>query len=299
MSKQKQDLSASIHQRLLNEARRSGRVFNELLQYYAMERLLYRLSISDHSELFTLKGALIFNAWGLTGLRPTRDIDLLGHTPNGIEHIEKIFRDICNVKAAPDGLEFEADTIEAERIKEDAEYEGIRIQMQARLGKAHFPVQVDIGFADVITPRPERLEYPVILDLPAPHLYGYPRATVIAEKFQAMTVLGMANSRMKDFHDLWVLVTHSEFDGEVIQTAMERTFQNRGTQLPTESHIVFSGEFTENKSVQWRAFRKKIRAENTVALGQIITALREFFIPVLDASQQGTRIRKKWKNGWR
>lgn len=299
MSSTNQDLSASIHQRLLNEARRSGRVFNELLQYYAMERLLYRLSISEHAELFILKGALIFTAWGLAGLRPTRDIDLLGHTPNAIENIVKIFRDICNVKAAPDGLEFDADTIKGDRIKEDAEYEGIRIQMKARLGKAHFPIQIDIGFADVVTPDPKRLDYPVILDLPAPRLFGYPPETVIAEKFQAMTVLGMANSRMKDFHDLWVLVTNFELDGEVIQTAVERTFQNRSTHLPTERHIVFSDDFAENKSAQWSAFRKKIRTEDTVSLQQVLAAIREFFIPVLNASRQGTRFRKKWKNGWR
>ena len=250
MRAEKRNLPASIHQRLLNKARQSGRAFNELLQYYAIERLLYRLSISEYSELFTLKGALMFNAWGLTNLRPTRDIDLLGHTQNMVDSVLKIFQDLSKLETEPDGLEFDPVHIQGERIKEDADYEGIRITMTARLGKTRLPIQIDIGFADVITPAPESLDYPTILDLPAPHLYGYPPETVIAEKFQAMIVLGMANSRMKDFYDIWMLITNFEFESSVIQNAIERTFQNRGTELPTEKHIVFSDEFAENKADQ-------------------------------------------------
>jgi len=196
---EKHDLPASVHQRLLNKSHQTGQAFNELIQYYAIERLLYRLSISEYAELFTLKGALMFNAWGLANLRSTRDIDLLGHTRNTLQHVVKIFQAICRSEVDPDGLEFDSGDIQGEHIKEAAEYEGIRITIMARLGKSRLPVQIDIGFADVVTPEPEMLEYPVILDFPAPHLYGYPPETVVAEKFQAMTVLGMANSRMKDF----------------------------------------------------------------------------------------------------
>jgi predicted nucleotidyltransferase component of viral defense system len=299
MSTERKNLPASIHQRLLNKARQSGRAFNELLQYYAIERLLYRLSISEYSELFTLKGALMFNAWGLTNLRPTRDIDLLGHTQNTVDAVLKIFQDLSKLEAEPDGLEFDPVHIQSERIKEDADYEGIRITMIARLGKTRLTIQIDIGFADVVTPAPERLDYPTILDFPAPHLYGYPPETVIAEKFQAMTVLGMANSRMKDFYDIWMLIANFEFDGMVIQAAIERTFQNRSTELPTEMHIVFSDEFAENKRDQWNAFSRKLREENTVAIHQIVVLMRDFFFPVLHASQQGTVFKKKWKNKWR
>jgi predicted nucleotidyltransferase component of viral defense system len=299
MSTERKNLPASIHQRLLNKAHESGRAFNELLQYYAIERLLYRLSISEYSELFTLKGALMFNAWGLTNVRPTRDIDLLGHTQNTVDAVLKIFQDLSKLEAEPDGLEFDPVHIQSERIKEDADYEGIRITMTARLGKTRLTIQIDIGFADVITPAPERLDYPTILDFPAPHLYGYPPETVIAEKFQAMTVLGMANSRMKDFYDIWMLITNFEFDGMVIQTAIERTFQNRSTELPTEKHIVFSDEFAENKRDQWNAFSRKLRDENAVAISQIIASMRDFFFPVLHASQQGTALQKKWKSKWR
>jgi predicted nucleotidyltransferase component of viral defense system len=298
MSTEKKNLPESIHQRLLNKAHQSGRAFNELLQYYAIERLLYRLSISEYSELFTLKGALMFNAWGLTNLRPTRDIDLLGHTQNTVDSVLKIFRDVSKLETEPDGLEFDLLHIQGGKIKEEAEYEGIRITMPARLGKTRLTIQIDIGFADVITPAPERLDYPTILDFPVPRLYGYPAETVIAEKFQAMTVLGMANSRMKDFYDIWMLITNFEFDGRVIQTAIERTFQNRSTELPTEKHIVFSDEFAENKRDQWSAFSKKVRDENAVAISQIIASMRDFFFPILHASQQGIVLKKKWKSKW-
>jgi hypothetical protein len=298
MNVEKKNLLASIHQRLLNKARQSGRAFNELIQYYAIERFLYRLSISEYSELFTLKGALMFNVWGFTNMRPTRDIDLLGHTRNTVDSVSRIFRDVSKLASEPDGLEFDPDHIQGEIIKEDAEYEGIRITMPAQLGRTRLNIQIDIGFADVITPAPEKLEYPTILDLPAPSLFGYPAETVIAEKFQAMTVLGMVNSRMKDFYDIWMLITNLEFDGIVIQTAIERTFQNRGTELPTETHIIFSDEFVENKMAQWNAFSRKIRDEIAVAIDQIVSIMRDFFFPVLHASQQGTIFKKKWKGGW-
>ena len=299
MSTERKNLPASIHQRLLNKARQSGRAFNELLQYYAIERLLYRLSISEYSELFTLKGALMFNAWGLTSPRPTRDIDLLGHTQNTVDAVLKIFQDLSKLEAEPDGLEFDPVHIQSERIKEDADYEGIRIIMPARLGKTRLTIQIDLGFADVITPAPERLDYPTILDFPVPHLYGYPPETVIAEKFQAMTVLGMANSRMKDFYDIWMLIANFEFDGRVIQAAIERTFQNRSTELPDERHTVFSDEFAENKRDQWNAFSRKLRDENAVAISQIIAIMRDFFFPVLHTSQQEIAFKKQWKAKWR
>jgi hypothetical protein len=298
VSAEKRNLPASIHQRLLNKAHESGRALNELLQYYAIERVLYRLSISEYSALFTLKGALMFNAWGFSNLRPTRDIDLLGHTQNTVDSALKIFRNITKLDAEPDGLEFDSDHIRGERIKEDAEYEGIRIIIPAQLGKTRLNIQIDIGFADVITPAPERLDYPTILDFPAPQLLGYPPETVIAEKFQAMIVLGMANSRMKDFFDIWMLVTNFEFDGMLLQSAIQRTFKNRDTDLPTEKHIIFTDEFADNKTTSWNAFSRNIRENNAVTTNQVITVLREFFFPILHASQQGIMLKKKWRGKW-
>ncbi len=299
MNETKHNLPASIHRRLLNRARETGQTFNELLQYYAIERLLYRLSISDHADKFILKGALMFNAWGLTNYRPTRDIDLLGYTQNAIEHVVGIFQDVCKLEVEPDGLQFDARRIRGERIKEEAEYEGIRLNLLARLGKSQLSIQVDIAFADVITPGPASLEYPTILDFSAPRLYGYPPETILAEKFQAMTTLGMANSRMKDFYDVWMLVTNFQFEGEVVQRALARTFENRNTELPAETHVIFSEEFAENKKEQWSAFVKKIDEEDDIEIDQVIGMIREFFLPVVHASQQGKSFKKKWNRKWK
>lgn len=299
MSADKQNLPASVHQRLLNKAHETGQAFNELIQYYALERFLYRLSVSEYAEQFTLKGALMFNAWGLANMRPTRDIDLLGHAPNQIEQIVNIFRKVCKLDVERDGLEYNANEIQGEHIKEDAEYEGIRISLTARLGNTRLPIQIDIGFADVITPEPKRVDYPTILDFPAPHLNGYPPETVVAEKFQAMTVLGMANSRMKDFHDIWTLANHFKFDGATLQRAIERTFQNRNTELPDESHVIFSDEFANQKTEQWISFGRKIRGEQSIEMTQVVQFLREFLLPVVNSSRQGITFGKKWNGIWR
>jgi predicted nucleotidyltransferase component of viral defense system len=299
MSETKRNLPASIHRRLLNKAHETGQAFNELLQYYAIERLLYRLSISEHADKFVLKGALMFNAWGLTNFRPTRDIDLLGYTQNGIEHVVSIFQDVCKLNTEPDGLEFDAKHVQGERIKEEAEYEGIRIDITARLGKSWLPIQIDIGFADVVTPAPASLEYPTILNLAAPRLYGYPPETILAEKFQAMTVLGMANSRMKDFYDIWMLITKFEFSGTIVQRALQRTFENRSTELPSAAHVIFSDEFVETKRGQWRAFLGKIGEKETTELEQVLVAIHDFFLPIVRASQQGKSFKKRWKKKWK
>jgi len=298
MNVEKRNLPASVHQRLLNKSYETGRSFNELLQYYGIERFLYRLSVSEHADKFILKGALMFNVWGMADLRPTRDIDLLGHTSNVIESVAKIFRDICNLQTESDGLEFE-DSVQSEYIKEDADYAGIRITVIAHLGKARFPIQVDVGFADVITPAPEQLTYPTLLGHPAPLLYGYPRETTLAEKVQAMTVLEMANSRVKDFYDVWQLIERFEFDGKILQEALEKTFQNRNTDLPQSDHVIFSDNFGESKTTQWNAFIRKLKIEYAMELKDILEVIKRFLRPLLDASQQGARFDKKWNNGWK
>jgi len=297
MNAEKRNLPASVHQRLLNKSHESGRSFNELLQYYGIERLLYRLSISEHADNFILKGALMFNVWGMTDLRPTRDIDLLGQTSNVIESVAEIFRNICRLQTESDGLEFDA-SVQSEYIKEDADYAGIRITVIAHLGNARFPIQVDIGFADVITPAPEQMTYPTLLGHSAPFLYGYPRETTLAEKVQAMTVLEMANSRMKDFYDVWQLIKQFEFDGRILQEALEKTFQNRNTTLPQKDHIIFSDVFWESKTSQWNAFIRKLKIENAMELKDILEEIKRFLLPMLDASQQGVPFDREWQNGW-
>jgi predicted nucleotidyltransferase component of viral defense system len=176
-----------------------------VLQYYVIERFLYRLSQSRYRHKFLLKGALIFLAWGMTQYRPTRDIDLLGYTSNDIGKLVGIIQEICSLPVPEDGLIFEPQSVQGERITEDADYEGVRVRFQAHVGSSRLHLQIDVGFADVVSPEPQSLNYPTLLSMPAPELRGYPPESVVAEKLQAMVFLGTINSRMKDFYDLWML----------------------------------------------------------------------------------------------
>ena len=208
------NIGASVRQRLLNKARETGRPFSELLQYFAMERFLYRLSKSEYADKFVLKGALMLTAWNAPLLRPTMDIDLLGRIGNDIGAMAAIVREICAGRVEPDdGLVFDAATVQGERIAEAAEYEGVRIRFRATLDAARIQMQLDIGFGDIVVPAAVPTIYPTILDLPAPHLLAYSRETAIAEKFEAMVKLGELNSRMKDFFDIWLLSRSFDFDG--------------------------------------------------------------------------------------
>ena len=188
------DVGASVRQRLRNQSRAQGRPFQELLQYFAMERFLYRLAQSSFVDRFILKGALLLTAWRAPVSRPTIDIDIAGRTSNELDHITELVGTVCDVVAEPDGIEFNRASIEATRIIEDADYEGVRVKFHAVLAKARIPMQIDIGFGDVVVPGPTKIEYPTLLDFPAPVLQAYPRETVIAEKLEAMTKLGLATS---------------------------------------------------------------------------------------------------------
>lgn len=245
---------ASIHDRLLNQARLLGKPFNELLQYYAIERFLYRLSRSRHASKFILKGALLFRIWGLSSSRSTRDIDLLGFTSNEVGNLVAIIQEICKQEVEQDGIFFDAETVTGERINEDAEYEGVRLRLSGLLGKARIHLQIDIGFSDIVTPVPGFRTYPVILSMSAPELQSYPPETVIAEKLQAMVFLGTVNSRMKDFYDLWFLASRFEFKGEVLQEAISATFEHRNIDIPSREPVAFSEQFAREKQSQWSAF---------------------------------------------
>jgi hypothetical protein len=203
-------MGASVRQRLLNHAKANGRPFAEVLQYYAMERFLYRLSMSPHVEAFTLKGALLLTAWQAPISRPTMDIDLLGRTDNAVEAIVALMREISQAEVTDDGIVFDSSSFAGEVIREDADYAGVRTTFVGRVDSARVHMQIDIGFGDVMTPGPETLTYPTILDFPAPTLSGYSRETVVAEKLQAVVQLRMLNTRMKDYFDLWLLTSQPE-----------------------------------------------------------------------------------------
>ena len=230
MAKSITNLAASVHQRLLNKAKESSRPFNELLQYFAIERFIYRLSKSPHADQFILKGALMFSAWCGPASRPTMDIDLLGKIDNRIDTITAVMKDACLTDVEPDGISFNAETVEAVRITEDAEYEGVRVRVRGSLGKARVSIQIDIGFGDVIVPNASTVSYPAILDFPAPELKGYTMESTIAEKFQAMVKLGVLNSRMKDFYDIWFLSRTFDFKGEILGRRLKKHLR-KGTHL--------------------------------------------------------------------
>ena len=277
------NMGASVRQRLLNYARANGRPFAEVLQYYAMERFLYRLSMSPHVEAFTLKGALLLTAWQAPISRPTMDIDLLGRTDNAVDAILALIREISQVEVTDDGIVFDLASFAGEVIREDADYSGVRTTFVGRVDNARVHMQIDIGFGDVMTPGPETLTYPTILDFPAPTLSGYSRETVVAEKLQALVQLRMLNTRMKDYFDLWLLIRQPELSSEVLAEAIKRTFANRGMELDLDP-IGLSSAFGNDpaKQMQWSAFVKRARlTEAPARLSEVVEELRLFFAPIL------------------
>lgn len=295
----KRNLAASVRQRLLNQAHSHDRPFQELLQYYCMERFLYRLSRSPQANWFILKGALLLTAWRAPLSRPTMDIDLMGRTSNELAHIESVIREVCKVESEPDGVEFNTASIKVVRIKEDAEYEGVRIRFRAVLAGAQIPMQIDIGFGDVIVPQPTTIEYPALLDFPSPVLMAYPKEAVIAEKLEAMTTLGLLNSRFKDYFDLWLLSRLYAFEGSMLGDAIAATFQHRET--PIEAlPIGLSEEFASDpaRQKQWAAFLRRSRFQTAPSeLNDIIAAVREFVHPPLSAVASGSRFTSFWQPG--
>jgi len=295
--RQSKNIVASIRQRLLNKARETGRPFSELLQYFAMERFLYRLSKSHYADNFVLKGALMLTVWKALLSRPTIDIDLLGRIDNKIETIVEVTREICRQEVEPDGIAFDVASIEAGRIAEDADYEGIRVRFRGSLGTAQIVMQLDIGFGDVVVPSPEPTNYPTILDLPAPQLRGYSRESTIAEKLEAMVKLGILNSRMKDFFDIWLMLRQFDFEGPILAEAISKTFFARGTNIQSEP-IALTKTFAEDaaKAAQWRGFIRRNRLRDVPQnFPEVITAIVAFLGPIMKTLAGSHSFRGTWK----
>jgi predicted nucleotidyltransferase component of viral defense system len=291
------DLAASVRQRLLNQSRAQSRPFQELLQYFAMERFLYRLAKSPYADRFILKGALLLTAWRAPLSRSTMDIDLAGQTNNQLDHIKEVVGTVCELGVDPDGVQFNRGAIEVSRIKEDADYEGVRVQFDATLAKARIPMQLDIGFGDVITPGPTGIEYPTLLNFPAPVLRAYPRETVVAEKLEALTALGLLNSRMKDFYDLALLFRLYPFEGQRFWEPVSATFRHRGTAIEPEP-IGLTQAYSDDpaRAIQWRAFVRRSRfGEEAGDLARLIGEIRSFALPVLSAVATGNPFGLRWK----
>ena len=293
--------AASVRQRLLNHAHAEGRPFDLVLTRYGIERLLYRLSLSPHRNDFVLKGAMLFQAWTEAPTRPTRDLDLLGRGDESIAHLSSVFREICAHAAVPDdGLVFDTDSVRGDEIRENQNYGGVRLALMAHLAGARIPLQIDIGFGDVVTAGPVEIEFPTLLDLPAPVLSAYSRESVVSEKFQALVDLGIANTRMKDFFDLYVLSDRFPFDGSALAEAIGATFGRRRTALPDGIPTGLSDEFAGDsaKQAQWSAFVSKGTLEGAPrVLEPVILRLRQFLLPPTRGLRDGASFAHAWPPG--
>ncbi|HED34266.1 MAG TPA: nucleotidyl transferase AbiEii/AbiGii toxin family protein [Gammaproteobacteria bacterium] len=289
------NMAASVRRRLRDLARTRHEDFDYVLRQYVMQRLLYRLSCSDFSEQFLLKGALLFWVWNEDFHRPTRDIDLLSFGDNGVPHLVDVFRQIVSANN-DDGLVFDVDSVNGIEIKEGADYPGVRLTGFVNLAKARIPFQVDIGYGDAVSPEPEEAQLPSFLDFPSPQLRVYPVYAVIAEKFQAMVMLGIANSRMKDFYDIKTIASTMALDGQILSDAIKATFERRKTDITNEALYVFSDEFKQDKDkqTQWAAFLNKNGLEKGSLFSGVVGEIQQFLDPIYHAIAEQRSYKQQW-----
>jgi predicted nucleotidyltransferase component of viral defense system len=275
MPEKPRNVAASVRQRLLNLAHARGQPLDLLLTRYALERLLHRLSLSPHRKRFVLKGALLLTTWFDEPHRATRDLDLLGFGDPSDDALLSVFREVM-LLAADDGVSFDVGKLQIAPIREGLEYGGSRLRTTAALAGARIPIVIDVGFGDAIEPGAEEIDLPVLLDMPSPQLRAYAPETVIAEKVHAMVILGLANSRMKDYYDVWMLLRKIELDPGRLRRAVEATFEQRSTPVPTIMPDGLSDAFAENpgKEAQWKAFVRNLSVP-APALLDVIADLRD------------------------
>ena len=294
------NLPASVHGRLLHQAKENREEFSFVLMRYGVERLLYRLSVSSYAEHFVLKGAMLFSAWIGQPHRPTKDVDLLGLRVLSQQQLKQAFQDICRADAVPDGLRFDAESIRVVPIRDVQAHGGWRVSIQASMGRSRVPLQIDVGFGDAVVPEPREMQYPGLLDFPAPRVLAYPPETVVAEKLEAMVSLGMASSRMGDLYDLLWMAEHFSFEGATLTRAIESTFDQRQTAAPQQLPTVLTDEFGDSldKIAQWNAFleSKRLGARRS-DLRSVIDGLRTFLLPPLQAVSSGREFKLKWPQG--
>ncbi len=297
--KEIKNVPASVFNRLKEKARSNKEDLSLLLMRYGMERMLYRLSTSKFASKFVLKGASLFLVWTGQNYRVTKDADLLGFGNPDANRLKAIFNELCELNTESiDGIVFQKSSLKVESIREGQEYDGIRITLRGLLGSANIPLQIDIGFGDVVIPKQETVQYPTLLNGPAPVLKAYPKYTVIAEKFEAMVKLGIANSRMKDFYDVYLLSCLFDFECVILKDAIINTFKRRNTLLPEDVPFAFTSDFFDDaqKKIQWKAFLKKSKAQLAKEdLSSIVGGLEKFLMPVIK-NYPGKSWQKMWKS---
>jgi predicted nucleotidyltransferase component of viral defense system len=296
-------LGVSVSARLSKLARERRDDFQLVLLRYANERLLYRLAQSPHADSFVLKGATLFTVWTGRPHRATRDIDLLGFGDATEAHVHDVFADVLALEVPDDGVTFDVATMSVSPIREAQGYGGVRVLLVAHIATARLRLQIDIGFGDAITPAATFVDFPALLDFPAPHLRAYPRETVVAEKLEAMVQLGVSNSRMKDFYDVALLARNFDFDGELLSRAVQATFERRGTPLPLDTPVAFTAAFVNepSKRTQWSGFARKANVSDMGTLDEAVSAVQKFLSEPLQSAARGRTFVRAWRAGgpWR
>ena len=291
----------SVYVRLLSTAKKGNLEFAFVLQRYGMERFLHRLSISPYSDEFILKGASLFLVWKGQNFRATKDADFLSFKSHDEKELAEIIREICSIPGyEEDGIIFETDSIEVEPIREEQAYGGTRVTLLARLYNAKISLQIDIGYGDVVTPSPENVIYPTILNRPAPHLRAYTRYSLVSEKLNVMVELGLANSRMKDFYDIWLVSNLFEFDFNLLCASVKDTFERRKTDIPGTIPLALTTDFSGNpdKITQWDAFVKKSKPNPSAgSLSDTVRRITDFLLPVIESIRDKKTRRLYWRPG--
>lgn len=291
------NVAHSVRDRLRKVATARSEEFNFVLLRYALERLLYRLSKSRHESEFVLKGAMLFAVWSKHPHRATKDLDLLGSGAPDLERLAAVFREVATLSVDDDGVVFEPGSVRAKRIKEDAEYEGVRVTLEGKIGSAKLAVQVDVGFGDSVTPPPLTIAFPTLLAFPAPTIRAYAKETTVAEKLHAMVSLGMANTRMKDFFDIWFLCREFEFQGQPLVDAIRATFLKRQTPIPEQAPIALTDAFALDgaKRVQWSAFLDRSGiVEKAATLPEVVRIIAPFLSPAILAGAGRGDLPSTW-----
>ena len=296
--KETKNVVASVLAKLRNHSKSSGAPFQQVLQQYAIERFLYRISKSKHAESVVLKGALLLKTIGIPSARPTMDIDMLRRGKADQATLMTLVQDCAALEVEPDGLTFLAGSVVAEEIAKDSEYKGTRILLDARMDNVRLRIQVDFGVGDVMVPGPRMIEYPAVLESDIIQLLAYPVESATAEKLQAMVALGDANSRMKDFYDVWICSQHLNFNGVTLPQAIAATFKNRETPVPDSEFEALTTGFVEGHRFQWNAFVRKIGERGlTDKFDKIVEDLGHFTLPLLQSLAHNEKLTRQWQAG--
>ncbi len=293
----------SIRDRLKNEADKRGVTYEFMAVRYGLERFLHRLTESGYRDHFVLKGATLFLPWEGDFHRPTRDLDFSGRDYAEVGELESVVREICKIEPEQeDGLLFNTESVQGAKIREGRAYEGIRIKFDAELGSHELRLQLDVGFGDALEPQPEMINYPSLLDFDPVELTAYRRENVISEKFQFIVVMGMGNSRMKDYYDIWYMSENFKIEGKKLQPAIRKTFERRETKLPEDLPIGLSDDFTndERSRRNWNGLMNKLNLESKLTLAETVTRIRTFLMPVVNHIEDDEEFRQNWtsRNMW-